>query len=157
MKGTGTSRAATPGPGAYDQKVHGRNAPRGLLVPRRPESAPAHGRGTPGPGQYNDVLTHKRAAPKYGMGTGVARGSPNKDTVKNPGPNAYDPSRNQILNKNPSWRIGSDKRRPLSARNSNPGPGNYTITTTKTGGPAVRQSIIKYIVWNENKELHAQI
>jgi hypothetical protein len=114
-KGSRSGRGATPGPGAYEQKVQGRNAPRGLLLPRRPESAPAKGRGTPGPGQYNDVTSHKKAAPKYGMGTGGARSSPNKDLIKSPAPNAYDLSRNPVLNKNPSWRIGSGKRRPLSA------------------------------------------
>jgi len=60
MKGTNlTARGQSPGPGHYDQKVHGRNAPRGLVLPRRPESAPAKGRGTPGPGQYENVLSHK--------------------------------------------------------------------------------------------------
>ena len=139
LKGSKNSgRGATPGPGAYEQKVQGKNAPRGLVLPRRPESAPVKGRGTPGPGQYNDVISHKKAAPKYGMGTGGARASPNKDLLKSPAPNAYDLSRNPDLNKNPSWRIGSGNRRPLSASNANPGPGNYSICSSKTAGPAVR-------------------
>jgi len=134
LKGTNmASRNNTPGPGQYEQKVHGRTAPRGLVLPRRPESAPAKGRGTPGPGQYEDVNCHKRAAPKYRMGTAVARGKPNKDVVKNPAPNSYDPSRNPTLLKNPTWKMGTDKRRPLSARNQNPGPGNYTISSGKSG------------------------
>lgn len=137
MKGMNlTARAATPGPGAYNQKVHGRNAPRGLLLPRRPDSAPARGRGTPGPGQYNDVLSHKKAAPKYGMGTGPARIGTSKDKLKSPGPNAYDQSRNTTLLKSPGWKIGTDRRRPLSAANANPGPGNYTVASGKSG-PAV--------------------
>jgi len=53
------SRIGTPGPGAYEQKVHGRNAPRGLVVPRRPDSAPVRGRGTPGPGTYEQGLSTK--------------------------------------------------------------------------------------------------
>jgi len=71
------------------------------------------------------------------MGTGQARGSPSKDQVKSPAPNAYNQSRNTTLFKNPSWRMGTSKRRPLSARTHTPGPGNYTISNTKSG-PAVR-------------------
>jgi len=103
------------------------------VLPRRPESAPAKGRGTPGPGQYNENLYIKKSAPKYGMGTGAARSSINKDRLQSPGPNKYDPSRNQTMHKNPTWKIGTDKRRPMSARNGTPGPGNYTITSRKSG------------------------
>ena len=138
MKGTSmTARGSSPGPGSYNQKVHGKTAPRGLVLPRRPESAPAKGRGTPGPGQYENNLSTKKSAPKYGMGTGGARQGPSKDLLKSPAPNAYSPTRNQTLQKVPTWKIGTDRRRPLSARNGNPGPGNYTISSGKTG-PAVR-------------------
>lgn len=130
-----TARAATPGPGAYNQKVHGRNAPRSVMCPRRPDSAPVKGRGTPGPGQYENPLTTKKSAPKYGMGTGVARGKPNKDVLNSPAPNHYSPTRNSTLTKNPSWVMGTDRRRPLSG-NTNPGPGNYSPKTNKSG-PAV--------------------
>lgn len=106
------------------------------MCPRRPDSAPACGRGTPGPGQYEDILKHKKAAPMYGMGTSPARAGPSKDLLLSPGPNQYDPSRNPTLLKNPSWVMGTDKRRPLSGKNTNPGPGNYTISSTKSG-PAV--------------------
>lgn len=122
------SRQATPGPGTYEQKVHGKTAPRGLLVPRRPDSAPAYGRGTPGPGQYNDTLTTKKSAPKFGMGTSKARADPSKDLLRSPAPNAYSPSRNQTLIKSPSYVMGTGKRRPLSSRNPNPGPGAYSYT-----------------------------
>lgn len=131
-----TARGATPGPGNYEQKVHGKAAPRAVMCPRRPESAPATGRGTPGPGQYENSLFTKKAAPIYGMGTGQARGSPNKDLLKSPAPNAYSPSRNQTLLKSPTWKMGTDQRRPLSGKNTNPGPGNYTISPSKSG-PAV--------------------
>ena len=77
-----------------------------------------------------------KAAPKYGMGTGVARGKPNKDALLSPAPNKYSPSKNVSLSKNPSWKIGTEKRRPASARSSTPGPGNYTIREGKSG-PAV--------------------
>ena len=42
----------TPGPGNYKPSdgLTKKAAPRGLMVPRRPDSAPALGRGTPGPG-----------------------------------------------------------------------------------------------------------
>jgi len=82
-----------------------------------------------------DCLLNK-AAPKYGMGTGVARGKPNRDTLMTPAPNTYSPSKNQTLNKSPSWMVGTSKRRPLSSRNANPGPGNYNLTASSTG-PAV--------------------
>lgn len=126
------SRLATPGPGAYEQKVHGKTAPRGVMCPRRPDSAPVRGRGTPGPGQYQDVLSHKRSAPKYKIGTAVAREGPNKDLLRSPAPNAYSPTRDQTLNKNPSWAIGNAQRRPLSSREPNPGPGTYSQTLNQT-------------------------
>lgn len=107
-----------------------------MVLPRRPDSAPAQGRGTPGPGQYEDVLATKKSAPKYGMGTGCARGVTNKDALLNPAPNAYSPTRNSTLFKSPTWVMGTDKRRPLSGRNTNPGPGNYSLSSSLTG-PAV--------------------
>ncbi|CAI2363649.1 unnamed protein product [Moneuplotes crassus] len=126
-------KVTSPGPGAYNHKTQGRNAPRGLLIPRRPESAPSKGRGTPGPGQYTTNLYTKKNAPKYGMAGGVARNSARNQRVKSPGPNNYNPNGGQILQKNPTWKIGTEKRRPISARNGTPGPGNYTITSCKSG------------------------
>lgn len=123
-----SASAAVPGPGTYDPKAQGKCAPRGLVVPRRPDSAPACGRGTPGPGAYEHVLAHKRAAPKYGMGTGDARGRPNKDTMKFPGPNCYSQSRNLVLRKSPSWAIGTSQRKPITSRTGYPGPGTYSET-----------------------------
>lgn len=125
-KGGMPNSRATPGPGAYDQRVHGKTAPRGVMCPRRPDSAPVRGRGTPGPGQYNDVLSHKKAAPRYGMGTAESRGKTPKDSLLSPAPNAYSPIKNQTLTKSPSYRIGTGKRRPLSSRDPNPGPGAYS-------------------------------
>jgi hypothetical protein len=58
------------------------NAPRSVLTSRRPNTAPIRGRDSPGPGQYNHTLRHKRAAPAYGMGTGSARVKPGKDSIK---------------------------------------------------------------------------
>ena len=70
------------------------------------------------------------------MGTEDARGVSNKDALNIPGPNRYSPSRNSTLFKNPSWIMGTEKRRPLSGRNTNPGPGNYSLTSS-ISGPAV--------------------
>lgn len=53
----------------------------------------------------------------------------------NPGPNQYNPS-DIMLKKEPSWRVGSSQRRPLSATSRTPGPGNYNIAG-KAGGPKV--------------------
>ena len=76
------------------------------------------------------------------MGTGGARGVPNKDALNCPAPNAYSPTRNSTLFKSPSWVMGTDKRRPLSGKNTNPGPGNYSLSSSLTG-PAV--SLISFI------------
>lgn len=145
------SRVGTPGPGAYEQKVHGKNAPRGVMCSRRPDSAPVKGRGTPGPGQYENSLSTKKAAPKYGMGTGVSRGRPNKDVLNTPGPNQYSPARNSSSQKYPSWVMGTDRRRPLSGNNANPGPGNYS-PDNKRSAPAVNNHL-SFIVWIWSKKL----
>jgi len=54
-------KVGTPGPGNYTIEGHPtkNQAPWGLLVPRRPDSAPARGRNTPGPGAYNTVMVDK--------------------------------------------------------------------------------------------------
>lgn len=69
------------------------------------------------------------------MGTAQPRGKPNRDTLQSPAPNAYSPSRNSTLIKSPSYKIGTGKRRPLSSRNPNPGPGTYSHAS-KASTPA---------------------
>jgi hypothetical protein len=75
------AKNGTPGPGNYTIEGHPtkNSAPRGLLVPRRPDSAPVKGRNTPGPGTYSAGLSNKMQSPRYGFGTGVKSSKPNKD------------------------------------------------------------------------------
>ena len=52
-------------------------------------------------------------------------GELNKDQVANPGAGTYDPTQRQARPKTPTWKVGTAKRRPLSAILPNPGPGMY--------------------------------
>lgn len=98
--------SGTPGPGNYNINGHytKNTAPRGLLVPRRPDSAPVKGRNTPGPGAYNSSMKDKHSSPNYGFGTGPKSPALNKD--KTPGAGAYNPNGSHLL-KSPGFGIGT--------------------------------------------------
>lgn len=89
----------TPGPGNYTIEGHPtkNSAPRGLLVPRRPDSAPAKGRNTPGPGAYNTVMADKMQSPRYGFGSATKISKLNRDAVATPGAGSYNPNGSRIL------------------------------------------------------------
>ena len=86
------------------------------------------------------------------MGTGEARGKPSKDVLMSPAPNTYSPSRNPTLLKSPSWAVGTSKRRPLSSRNPNPGPGSYSHTISGSAPAVSFNDTINKIVENERKK-----
>lgn len=104
------------------------------MTPRRPDSAPMRGKGTPGPGIYSPNLSDKRKAPQYGFGTGSKHSKLNRDKVQTPGAGSYNPNANTTLQSNAKWGIGTGTRRPLSAQNKNPGPGTYA-PKNDNGGP----------------------
>ena len=58
--------------------------------------------------------------------------------MNSPGAGAYDPSYRPAQPASPGWKVGSAKRRPLSATNNNPGPGMYK-PKLGIGGPKVSQ------------------
>ena len=103
------------------------------MVPRRPDSAPYYGKGTPGPGQYSSNFNHKRQAPRFGFGTQEKAIKLNKDQVKNPGAGTYSPTTKRTMKSTPSYKIGTEVRGPLSQVNKNPGPGMYRPRTSFDG------------------------
>ena len=52
-----------------------------------------------------------------------------------PGPGAYHPSIDQLIEKVPSYRIGTSKRELNLSRFNNPGPASYSMDFTSLSGP----------------------
>jgi len=137
--GTGTrggmhlSKAFTnPGPGSYDAKVIiGNDGPKKSMTSRRPDSASAAGRDTPGPGTYE--LRVVQNAPAYRLGSSQ-RSFLSKEALNMPGAGTYNPNDRAVRPLSPGWRLGTGKRDTASP-NSSPGPGNYNIPSRLQEGP----------------------
>lgn len=120
-------KANLPGPGqyAYLAKV-GNEAPKYTLTPRRPDTSPAVGKHSPGPGNYNPSdLFSKKSSPNYKIGS-----STRKDLRKDmgPSPDAYNTNTLDSRKKSsPAFGFGSSNRQPLSRSAFSPGPGNYNV------------------------------
>jgi hypothetical protein len=122
----------TPGPGSYGHKVFiGKEAPKKTIGIKYSYST--SDLITPGPGHYkqsnpNNYL-HKNANTKIGKEKRIT--DLNDLRNENPGPGQYndDIDIKNILIKNPTWKIGTSKRKSLKfSDKSFPGVGNYTIS-----------------------------
>ena len=121
----------TPGPGTYGHKEFiGKEATKKTIGIKYNFSSNDI---TPGPGHYeqsnpNNYL-HKNPFIKIGNAKRV--GDLNDLRNTNPGPGQYDDDTTikNVFIKNPSWKIGTSKRKSLDhADKSFPGVGNYTIS-----------------------------
>ena len=133
-KKTRNYSSITPGPGTYSCKEYmGKEGPKktiGIKYNYRQFDGPD----TPGPGHYKESkfenYLHKAPIMKIGKSKRVNQ-LLNNPTNSNPGPGQYDDDKNikNIKVKNPSWKIGSSKRKSLSQSDITvPGVGNYTIS-----------------------------
>ncbi|CAI2370217.1 unnamed protein product [Moneuplotes crassus] len=118
-----------PGPGQYSNiKNLGHQAPKFSLTARRPDTTPAVGRHSPGPGNYNPSDTFSRnKSPHCKFGS-----SERKDARRDesPGPDSYSATVLDSRKKSsPSFGFGSSKRPALSQSGFTPGPGNYSHTS----------------------------
>ena len=118
------------GPGSYGHKEFiGKESPKKTIDIKYNYNLSSNDIVTPGPGHYeqsnsNNYL-HKNPNNKIKRITDL-----NDLRNENPGPGQYkdDITIKNILMKNPSWVIGSSKRKSLNpADKSYPGVGNYTI------------------------------
>lgn len=114
-----------PGPGQYaNSKYLGNSAPKFSLTARRPDTTPAVGRHSPGPGNYNPSDTFSRnKSPDCKFGS-----SQRKDMKRDasPGPDTYTSGGMDSRKKSsPSFGFGSSKRPALAQTGFTPGPGNY--------------------------------
>ena len=81
---------------------------------------------TPGPGQYEYKNYIGKEGPKITMSAKFNSRLQEGDRRYVPGPGQYDETNtNKYKNKNPSYRIGTAKRRGLYNSLDNPGPGQY--------------------------------
>ena len=115
-----------PGPGQYASSGKiGSSAPKYTLTPRRPDTTPAVGRHSPGPGNYNPSDNFsKTKSPNCKFGS-----SQRKDIRQNasPSPDSYTLSGlDSKKRSSPSFGFGSSKRPALSKAGFTPGPGNYS-------------------------------
>jgi len=121
-------KKSIPGPGEYGHSGKiGSGAPKYTLTPRRPDTTPAVGRHSPGPGNYNPSDNFsKTKSPNCKFGNSQRRDT-RRDT--SPGPDSYSLSGLDSRKKSsPSFGFGSSKRPALSKAGFTPGPGNYRVT-----------------------------
>ena len=138
------SGRGVPGPGSYLIKdLIGTGGAKSTIVPRRPNSAYATSRTTPGPGSYNSTeMGRPNAYVLSGIGSSPPSykiGSENRynflgGTNRTPGPGAYAPKDRMVSQKSiaPGWGIGTSQRGPLSYSGKTPGPGSYTSRDRKS-------------------------
>lgn len=115
----------SPGPGQYGfGNKMGEAAPKYTLTPRRPDTTPAVGRSSPGPGNYNpDDRFSKNKSPNFKFGSSTRR---NNRKDMGPSPDSYSVGGLDSRKKSsPSFGFGSSKRPALSQTGFTPGPGNY--------------------------------
>ena len=115
-----------PGPGNYEYNadiLHEKHPKFSFGKETRGDSK---GYRTPGPGQYEYKNYIGKEAPKITMSAKFNSRLQEGDTRYVPGPGQYDETNtNKYKNKNPSYRIGTAKRRGLYNSIDNPGPGQY--------------------------------
>jgi len=97
------SRKIIPGPGAYNLcQILGKEGTKSTIIPKRPDTAPYPGRGSPGPGAYN--TTHSSRGSSYKIGT-APRGRIYSESIRVPGPGAYSPEDKRASQRpsSPGW------------------------------------------------------
>ena len=115
-----------PGPGNYEYNAD-------ILHEKHPKFSfgkevrgDSKGYKTPGPGQYEYKNYVGKEGPKITMSAKFNSRLQEGDRRYVPGPGQYDETNtNKYKNKNPSYRIGTAKRRGLYNSLDNPGPGQY--------------------------------
>jgi hypothetical protein len=87
----------------------------------------------PGPGSYPSKSTVGEG-PKIGLSPRI---NPLKPTAIVPGPGAYEPKHNAVVDKTPSPGIGYGDRNSLQTKTTTnvPGPGAYVSTDMKASAP----------------------
>jgi hypothetical protein len=124
----------TPGPGSYSFKEFiGKEAPKKTIGIKYNYSSNDLDIITPGPGHYDqsnpNKYLHKNPNTKISKAKRIT--DINDLRNENPGPGQYndDITLKNILIKNPSWKIGTSKRKSLDPSDKSfPGVGNYSIS-----------------------------
>ena len=130
-----------PGPGNYEYNadiLHEKHPKFSFGKETRGDSK---GYKTPGPGQYEYKNYIGKEGPKITMSAKFNSRFQEGDRRYVPGPGQYDETNtNKYKNKNPSYRIGTAKRRGLYNSVDNPGPGQYApdkyTNTVRTKTPS---------------------
>ena len=123
----------TPGPGTYNYKeyIGKESAKKTIGLKYNFQTIDSM---TPGPGHYmqSNLNIYLKKAPNAKIGKSVRKNEFLKNSsIGNPGPGQYndDLTIKKILIRNPSWKMGSSKRKSLSPSDKSfPGVGNYTIS-----------------------------
>lgn len=93
-----------PGPGQY--KLKGVIGTEGPGVSMHAKIKTHDKNVTPGPGQYDSPLKHKRNAPTYGLGT--EKRTQSQASHKSPPPNAYNPTTGFTSKGAAKWGFGTE-------------------------------------------------
>ena len=108
---------------------------------------------TPGPGNYNIRSLNKSSAPSYSFGKEKKRGPENLNSIYVPGPGNYDNSAEKVLESNPKFSFGKNKRGYLEKYDT-PGPGDYELKKFfGNDGPKLSiSSKLKYNIYEKAKK-----
>jgi len=109
------ANSLSPGPGGYEQDAAylQKAAPRfGFGSSTRAEAK--NKLKVPGPGNYAAKTFTGKDLPSYSMGATITYSPERKEADKKPGPGNYNPGLNEVKNKEPSFKIGTETRRDLA-------------------------------------------
>ena len=121
----------TPGPGSYSYKEFiGKEAPKKTIGIKY--NYINNGFTTPGPGYYREsnLNNYLKKLPNTIIGKEIRKNKFLEPNNSNPGPGQYNDNIKikNVLKKNPSWKIGTSRRKSLTLHDKSfPGVGNYTI------------------------------
>ena len=131
-RGKNFTKSISPGPGAYNYKEYiGKDAVKKSFGTKIDYSL-IESKSTPGPGHYQELNTniYLPKSPSYKMGTSKRENEKKDKSASTPGPGQYNFDRTikYVKLNNPSWKIGTAKRKCLDlSGKTTPGVGNYTI------------------------------
>lgn len=131
--GENKSMITNPGPGTYQMDGEiGKHAPKFSLSPKRGESIKRIRE--PGPGSYNpNSIIVNKTLPNVKFPK-ANRESVDMKASKVPGPLDYNPHFDVSTKTSaPSYGFGSARRPELANKKLSPGPGNYDISSQRTG------------------------
>jgi len=100
------------------------------MISRRNDGSFLSTKNVPGPFEYNPAKPHSKANIRFG----TSHRDSSRSRSNTPGPGTYYPG---FLDKPMAakFKVGTSLRRPLSASNAYPGPGNYEIPSKVVEGP----------------------